>query len=105
MASHVFSPFTLRGMTLRNRIVMSPMLIYRGQEDRMLNEHVYVHYGARALGGAEMISTEVLAVEPRGRISAKDLGILERRAGQWSETPCRLRAVTCRFGCFSGLVR
>lgn len=46
MASHVFTPFTLRGMTLRNRIVMSPMLMYRGQEDGMLNEHLYVHYGA-----------------------------------------------------------
>jgi len=75
MASHVFSPFTVRGMTLRNRIVMSPMLMYQGQEDGMLNEHLYVHYGARALGGTAMIATEVLAVEPRGRISAKDLGI------------------------------
>jgi NADPH2 dehydrogenase len=75
MASQVFTPFTLRGMTLRNRIVMSPMLMYRGQEDGILNEHVYVHYAARALGGVAMIGTEVLAVEPRGRISAKDLGI------------------------------
>ncbi|KQV41312.1 hypothetical protein ASC96_18640 [Rhizobium sp. Root1204] len=65
----------MRGMTLRNRIVMSPMLMYRGQEDGLLNEHLYVHYGARALGGAAMIVTEVLAVEPRGRISAKDLGL------------------------------
>ncbi len=73
--SKVFSPFTLRGMTLRNRIVMSPMLMYRGQEDGLLNEHLYVHYGARALGGAAMIVTEVLAIEARGRISAKDLGI------------------------------
>lgn len=75
MASQVFSPFSLRAMTLKNRIVMSPMLMYRGQEDGMLNEHLYVHYGARALGGVSMIATEVLAVEPRGRISAKDLGI------------------------------
>lgn len=75
MASKVFTPFSLRGMVLKNRIVMSPMLMYRGQEDGMLNEHLYVHYGARALGGAAMIATEVLAVEPRGRISAKDLGL------------------------------
>lgn len=75
MASTVFSPFTLRGMTVKNRIVMSPMLMYRGQDDGMLNEYVYAHYAARALGGAGMIGTEVLAVEPRGRISAKDLGI------------------------------
>lgn len=75
MASAVFTPFTLRGMTLKNRIVMSPMLMYRGQEDGMLNEHLYVHYAARALGGAAMIATEVLAVEPRGRISPRDLGL------------------------------
>lgn len=75
MASSVFSPFTLRGMTLRNRLVMSPMLMYRGQDDGMLNEHNYVHYASRALGGVAMIATEVLAVEPRGRISAKDLGL------------------------------
>lgn len=75
MASKVFTPFSLRGMTLKNRIVMSPMLMYRGQDDGMLNEHLYVHYAARALGGAAMIATEVLAVEPRGRISAKDLGL------------------------------
>jgi NADPH2 dehydrogenase len=75
MSSTVFSPLTLRGMTVKNRIVMSPMLMYRGQEDGMMNEFLYVHYAARALGGAGMIGTEVLAVEPRGRISAKDLGL------------------------------
>ncbi|MDQ0471801.1 oxidoreductase [Labrys wisconsinensis] len=82
MVSQVFTPFTLRGMTLRNRIVMSPMLMYRGQDDGMLNEHLYVHYAARALGGVAMIGTEVLAVEPRGRISARDLGL-------WSDDQAR----------------
>lgn len=75
MTSTVFSPFTLRGMTVKNRIVMSPMLMYRGQNDGMINEYIYAHYAARALGGAGMIGTEVIAVEARGRISANDLGL------------------------------
>ncbi|PHP66782.1 hypothetical protein CSC94_11790 [Zhengella mangrovi] len=75
MASTVFSPFSLRGMTVKNRIVMSPMLMYRGQDDGKINEYIYAHYAARALGGAGMIGTEVIAVEPRGRISRNDLGL------------------------------
>lgn len=75
MTCQVFSPFTLRGMTVKNRIVMSPMLMYRGQQDGMINEYIYVHYAARALGGAGMLGTEVVAVEPRGRISPNDLGL------------------------------
>lgn len=75
MTSNVFSPFTLKSLTLRNRIVMSPMLMYAAGEDGLLNDRLFVHYGARALGGVGMIMTEVLAVEPRGRISAKDLGL------------------------------
>jgi len=82
MPSDVFSPFSLRGMTLRNRLVMSPMLMYRGQEDGMLKEHNYVHYASRALGGVAMIATEVLAVEPRGRISARDLGLWNENQAQ-----------------------
>ncbi|MBT9386143.1 hypothetical protein KM176_19900 [Pseudooceanicola sp. CBS1P-1] len=77
MASQVFSPFTLRGMTVKNRIVMSPMLMYRGQEDGRINEYIYAHYAARALGGAGMLGTEVIAVEARGRISPNDLGLWE----------------------------
>lgn len=75
MTSNVFSPLTLREMTVANRIVMSPMLMYAAGDDGLLNERNFVHYGARALGGVGMIVTEVLAVEPRGRISAKDLGL------------------------------
>lgn len=88
MTSTVFSPFSLRGMTVKNRIVMSPMLMYRGQEDGMINEYIYAHYAARALGGAGMIGTEVIAVEPRGRISANDLGL-------WNDEQAKgLRRVT-----------
>lgn len=75
MTSKTFSSFTLRGMTLKNRIVMSPMLMYAAGEDGLVTEKLFVHYGARALGGVGMIVTEVLAVEPRGRISTNDIGI------------------------------
>lgn len=75
MTQTIFSPFSLRDLTVKNRIVMSPMLMYRGQDDGMTNDYIYAHYAARALGGAGMIGTEVLAVEPRGRISANDLGL------------------------------
>jgi NADPH2 dehydrogenase len=81
VTSNVFSPFTLRDLTVRNRIVMSPMLMYAAAEDGLLNEQLLVHYGARALGGVGMIVTEVLAVEARGRISAKDLGLWNDRQG------------------------
>ena len=86
MGSTLFSPFTLRGMTVKNRIVMSPMLMYRGQEDGMINEYIYAHYAARALGGVGMIGTEVIAVEPRGRISAKDLGLWNDEQGEALKT-------------------
>ncbi len=75
MTSNVFSPFTLRGMTVRNRIALSPMLMYAADEDGLPNDMHFVHYGARALGGVGMIATEVLAVEARGRISPRDLGL------------------------------
>lgn len=75
MGSNVFSPFSVRGLTLPNRIVMSPMLMYAAGEDGLLTERGFVHYGARALGGVGMIVTEVLAIEARGRISTRDLGL------------------------------
>lgn len=75
MASPLFSPFTLRGLTLRNRIVMSPMLMYMAGEDGRVGDRHFVHYGARALGGVALIMSEVVAVAPRGRISAHDIGL------------------------------
>jgi NADPH2 dehydrogenase len=73
--SAIFSPLTLRGMTVKNRIVMSPMLMYMAGDDGKLTDLHFVHYGARALGGVGLVMTEVVAVEPRGRISHQDLGI------------------------------
>ncbi len=72
---HLFSPYTIRGVTLRNRVVMSPMAMYSAQEDGLATEWHLVHYGARAIGRVGLILQEVTAIEPRGRITRNDLGL------------------------------
>ncbi len=72
--SHLFEPFTLRGITLRNRIGVSPMCQYSAQ-DGFANDWHLVHLGARAAGGAALVIAEATAVEARGRISPQDLGL------------------------------
>jgi len=72
--SHLFEPFTLRGVTLRNRIGVSPMCQYSSQ-DGFANDWHLVHLGSRAAGGAALVIAEASAVEARGRISPQDLGI------------------------------
>jgi NADPH2 dehydrogenase len=71
----IFQPLSLRSVTLKNRVVMAPMLMYTGQEDGKVNDLHLAHYAARALGGVGLITTEVVAVDPAGRISHKDLGL------------------------------
>ncbi len=73
--SVLFSPLTLRGLTLQNRIVMSPMDMYSAGEDGRPTDFHLVHYGARAIGGVGLLLQEVTAVEARGRISLGDLGL------------------------------
>ena len=76
VAPHLFQPFDLRGVRLRNRIVMSPMCMYSCTEkDGMANAWHLVHLGSRAVGGTGLIFTEATAVAPGGRISPEDLGI------------------------------
>jgi len=70
----LFDPLTLRGLTLKNRIVVSPMCQY-SSNDGHANEWHFVHLGARAVGGAGLVFTEASAVTPEGRISPEDLGI------------------------------
>lgn len=76
--SLLFSPFTLRGVTLRNRIGMSPMCQYSCEalDGRVTDWHLQ-HAAARALGGCGLIVVEATAVEARGRISPQDLGLWE----------------------------
>ncbi len=75
----LFEPFTLRGVTLPNRVVMPPMCQYRATADGEATEWHLVHYGARAVGGAGLIIIEATAVESRGRISVNDLGLWDDR--------------------------
>jgi 2,4-dienoyl-CoA reductase-like NADH-dependent reductase (Old Yellow Enzyme family) len=70
----LFTPFSLRSVTLRNRIVVSPMCQY-SSEDGFASDWHLVHLGGRAVGGAGLVLTEATAVDPRGRISPYDLGI------------------------------
>lgn len=73
--SRIFQPLTLRSVTLKNRIALAPMLMYTGQDDGQVNDLHLAHYSARALGGVGLITTEVIAVDPKGRISHNDLGL------------------------------
>ncbi|MFN2549270.1 MAG: NADH:flavin oxidoreductase/NADH oxidase [Myxococcales bacterium] len=70
----LFDPLQLRELTLRNRIVVSPMCQY-SSEDGFANDWHFVHLGSRAVGGAALVFTEAAAVTPEGRISPQDLGI------------------------------
>ena len=70
----LFDPLTLRGVTLRNRIGVSPM-VQLSATDGFADDWHLVHLGARATGGAALVMTEATAVEARGRICSNDLGI------------------------------
>ncbi len=72
----LFSPFTLRHVTFRNRIAVSPMCQYSAEDGFATNWHL-VHLGSRAVGGAGLVLSEATAVEARGRISPQDLGIYQ----------------------------
>ncbi|HEX5831069.1 MAG TPA: FAD-dependent monooxygenase, partial [Gemmatimonadaceae bacterium] len=64
----MFTPFRLRGMTLANRVVVAPMDMYSAT-DGTPNDFHLVHLGARALGGAALVMTEMVCVSPEARIS------------------------------------
>jgi 2,4-dienoyl-CoA reductase-like NADH-dependent reductase (Old Yellow Enzyme family) len=70
----LFTPVTIREVTFRNRIAVSPMCQYSSQ-DGFANDWHLVHLGSRAVGGAGLVIMEAAAVEARGRISPEDIGI------------------------------
>lgn len=70
----LLSPLTIRGVKLRNRIVVSPMCQYSAK-DGFANDWHLVHLGSRAAGGAGLVFTEATSISPQGRISPFDLGI------------------------------
>lgn len=74
MTSQLFTPLSVRSLTLRNRIVVSPMCQYSSVDGFATDWHL-VHLGSRAVGGASLVITEATAVSAAGRISPHDLGI------------------------------
>lgn len=75
---NLLSPYTLRGVTLRNRIVVSPMCQY-SSVDGLADDWHLVHLGTRAAGGAGLVFVEASAVTAQGRITAGDMGIYDDR--------------------------
>jgi NADPH2 dehydrogenase len=71
----LFDQITVRGETFKNRIMVSPMCQYQAEQNGFVNQWHKVHYGSLALGGAGLVMIEATAVEPRGRISDRDLGL------------------------------
>lgn len=74
--SQLFSPFTLRDVTFRNRTVVAPMCQYSAQHG-FANDWHFVHLGRFALGGFGLVILEATGVVPEGRISYGDLGLWE----------------------------
>ncbi len=78
----MFAPYTLRGMRLANRVVVSPMCQYSAVEGAPNDWHL-VHYGARALGGAGLVYTEMTCVSPQARITPGCAGLYAPEHAQW----------------------
>jgi 2,4-dienoyl-CoA reductase-like NADH-dependent reductase (Old Yellow Enzyme family) len=92
----LLSTLTIRGVTFRNRIVMSPMCQYCSHEGMAEDWHL-VHIGSRAVGGAALVFVEATAVTRDGRISPGDMGI-------WSEAHVEPLARIARFADSQGAV-
>jgi NADPH2 dehydrogenase len=75
--SKLFSSFKVKNIELKNRIVMAPMCMYSAENDGLAKDWHCIHYVTRAMGGVGLIIQEATAVESRGRISDRDLGIWE----------------------------
>jgi len=89
MGNELLSALTIRGVTFRNRIAVSPMCQYCA-ENGMPDDWHLVHLGSRAVGGAGLVFTEATAVTAQGRISPGDLGI-------WSDAQVEPFARIARF--------
>lgn len=73
--SKLFKPIRLGKVDIRNRIIMAPMCIYSAAADGLVTDWHLAHYAARAVGGAGLLILEATGIEPRGRISERDLGL------------------------------
>ena len=73
----LFSPLTLKGVTVRNRIAMSPMTMYRSPPDGTMNDYHVMLLGSRAAGGFGLVFPEQLAITPDGRTTTSCAGIYD----------------------------
>src|SRR3981081_1607171 len=85
----LFTPIAFREVTLKSRIVVSPMCQY-SSEDGFASDWHLVHLGSRAVGGASLVFTEATAVTPEGRISPQDLGL-------WKDAHVEMLARIAKF--------
>ncbi len=94
----MFTPFRVRGLTLSNRVVVSPMAMYSAVEGAPTDFHL-VHLGARAMGGAALVFPEMICVSPEARITPGCAGLWnEEQAKAWrrivdfvhAETPAKI---------------
>lgn len=95
----LLSPLTIRGVTLRNRIAVSPMCQYCAVDGFSDDWHL-VHLGSRAVGGAGLVFTEATAVTAQGRISGGDLGLWK---DEHIENLSRIAAFIHRMGSIAGI--
>ncbi|MEV5437562.1 NADH:flavin oxidoreductase/NADH oxidase [Streptomyces sp. NPDC052682] len=99
--SALFEPFTLRGVTIPNRVWMPPMCQYsaapEGPDAGAPHDWHFAHYAARATGGTGLIIVEATAVSPEGRISPYDLGL-------WNDTQVEAFRRITRFLAGQGTV-
>jgi anthraniloyl-CoA monooxygenase len=81
----MFTPFTVRGVTLPNRVVVSPMAQYTANQDGTPSDWHFVHLGARAAGGAGLVMTEMTCVAPDARITPWCPGLWnEAQLAEWA---------------------
>ena len=97
--AHLFDPLTIKSITLRNRVGVSPMCQY-SSEDGVANDWHLVHLGSRAIGGASLVIAEATAVSAAGRITPGDAGIW---ADQHVEPLARINRFVKQHGAVPGI--
>lgn len=97
--ANLLSPLVIRGVTFRNRIVVSPMCQFCA-DDGLADDWHLVHLGSRAVGGAGLVLTEAVAVTPAGRITPRDLGLWDDRH---IEPLARIARFLDRMGAVTGI--
>jgi NADPH2 dehydrogenase len=97
--TRLFEPYTIKEVEFKNRLAMAPMCQYSAHNDGLIQDWHRVHYTSRAVGQVGTIITEATAVESRGRISDKDLGLWSDAAIKpFSDLIHQVKAHHCKIG-------